>query len=149
MKLSEGCSASAGGFLSPPQRLLQRRNGEKIEKSDRKRGGGGGKLKNRGRAGDDGKGEDPSLFPSQCPSRAFVSLLPSPHALYFPKSPAYRIGIPSYGKNKRPLRRREGGFEFVSVITFPGSLFSTSCLSAQMKVERWGRVIKECHAVQC
>ena len=68
-------------WLSPPQRLLQLRNGEKTGKSERENG----ELKNRGARG-----------------TAFISLLPSSRALYslspFPSLPERR---------KRPLRRRE------------------------------------------
>ena len=79
------------GKLSPPQRLLQWGNGEKT-----------GKLKNRGRAGDDGKGQ-------VSPPRAFVSLFPSfrgplPRAL-IPLS--LFLILPE--RRKRPLRRREQG----------------------------------------
>ena len=81
----------AGSELSPPQRLLQWGNGEKTGKREIT-----GKLKHRGRAGDGGKGEDPS----------------GPRALSFPFSPAPAhfnspLPIPPY-RRKRSLRRKRG-----------------------------------------
>ena len=45
-----------------------------------------------------GRWEGPFLFPSQCPPRAFVSLLPSSRALYFPAPHS-----PDYRKSERDL----------------------------------------------
>ena len=59
-------------IFSPLQRLLQWRNGEKMGGKKRERG----KLKNRGSAGDDGKGC--SRFPSPQLPRALFRLSPFP-----------------------------------------------------------------------